>query len=146
MSISLEELTTNCLLQVNVQNFVNIKNFLKHIFFAKDDTGYHSEHYNPSLVTLNNIKPIGKNAYNGYRDGKNILSTFFPKDWDEIKIVTEVNSAYDNRVQNISNNGKVETIGLSKSGLYITLKLNYEKKIQDAYPAFSQKSKNYKTL
>ena len=49
-------------------------------------------------------------------------------------------------MQNISNNGKVETIGLSKSGLYITLKLNYEKKIQDAYPAFSQKSKNYKTL
>lgn len=97
MSISLEELTTNCLLQVNVQNSVNIKNFLEHIFFAKDDTGYHSEHYNPSLVTLNNIKPIGKNAYNGYRDGKNILSTFFPKDWDEIKIVTEVNNAYDNQ-------------------------------------------------
>lgn len=35
MSISLEELTTNCLLQVNVQNFVNIKNFLEHIFFCK---------------------------------------------------------------------------------------------------------------
>lgn len=146
MAISLEELTTNCLLQVNVQNFANIENFLEHIFYAKDGTGYHSEHYNPSLVKLNNIKPIGKNAYKGCRDGKNILSNFFPKDWDEIKIVKEVNSAYDNRVQNILNKDRIETIGLSKSGLYIELKLNYEKKIQDAYPASNQESKNYRTL
>ena len=73
MEISLEELVTNCLLQVNVQNFANIENFLEHIFYAKDGTGYHSEHYNPSLVTINNIKPIGKNAYKGYREINKVL-------------------------------------------------------------------------
>ena len=49
-------------------------------------------------------------------------------------------------MQNILNKDKIETIGLSKSGLYIELRLNYEKKIQDAYPASNQESKNYRTL
>lgn len=70
---------------------------------------------------------------NGELKVKNIMSSFFPKEWSPQRVINEINSAFENKVP-INKTKPFEFDGLSNSGIKIKMHLNKYFQIKSAYP------------
>lgn len=135
MHRELEDLMVELKLTGKAKNFCDIEKFLKHIFEALDNKGYHSEYYYPGLHNLIVSKQLGHGAYWGYWGDKHIGSSFFPKDWNGKRVFEECLYAFENKY---SNKKYIGIYGKSKSGLFITFDIDYDGNIIYAYPCKNQ--------
>lgn len=120
--------------------FCDLQTTLECIFYGKKGRAYHSEYLRPAGDNFEKHRQFSNGVYSGRHNDK--FSTFFPKTWDERKVIKEIISANQNLCRPKNTTYNTNRIGKSSSGIYVAFETK-QGKIFDVYPAFYQEEKDY---
>lgn len=126
--------------QAQLDLFCDMQTTLECIFYGKNGGAYHSEYLKPAGENFEKHRQFSNGVYSGKHDDK--FSTFFPKTWDERKVIEEIISANQNLCKPKGTTYNTNRIGKSSAGIYVAFETR-QGKIYDVYPAFRQDDNDY---